>query len=190
MAEYQSETRDPEGLMLRDVRTARDSSATATLSWNSVKLGNRKAQGATTEVIYRRQGCARCPVHEVDHKQYGSSSHQVTLTGLTPGKAYEARLFSVTRAGDGGSAGVIIPATEGASISEISLSYRSHSYALTTVSASGPEPMPEALCIISHSNGASLFDAQRSYPACVDECRLRQRTSPGRACAWGATKIR
>ncbi len=188
LAEYQTEALDDEGLSLASVSVTRTSQGSATVSWQSLKASAQAPVNATTEVVYRKQGCPLCTVYEVDHKSY-VSDHSVTLDGLEAGAAYEALLFSLTASTNGGVARVVVPASPGQSAGAVaeeavSLSYRAEGYKTQVAASSGPDPMPEAQCHITGGAGALLLDAVNEYSACIDECRQLLQTNPNSKCMW------
>ncbi len=192
MADFQTVTRDDLGLELADIQVDRRGQKTAEIRWKSVRRAHKSKASASTEVVYTRNGCHDCPIYEIDHK-INNETHRVVLTNLVEGAEYQALLFSIGGSGNGGMARVLIPATPsagGPGVGHPRLSYIWKDHTTVVLERSGPFPWPRDHCVITSQTGRTLTEYRTERGICLDECRLRQDTNPGRLCSWGSEIFR
>ncbi|MGB7923145.1 MAG: sulfatase-like hydrolase/transferase [Pyrinomonadaceae bacterium] len=93
MAVWQTDTLDPKGVKLSNMRIANIGHDTAELQW-------RTASATTSEIEYVKADCLACAPSEVTAFDL-VTDHRVTLRTLTPDTPYKVRVYSIDSTGNG-----------------------------------------------------------------------------------------
>ncbi|MFC1610881.1 sulfatase [Myxococcota bacterium] len=190
LAYYQTITDDDAGLRIENIRVQRESNSRAVVDWRSVRRSTGQGAAATAELVFREKDCAGCQVYEYDYK-HSRVDHRVPIEGLVAGRAYELLIFSISATSNGGFARYIIPASPGAhgqpGSGSPALNYVWNSYQPEVKNQSGPAPQNRGRCRIVSAGGYVFADYTTLHKICLDDCRLRYATNPGRTCSYNGT---